>query len=128
MGNVYPHKNAEALIEAFEKIKESDVGLVFVGKEDYFYERLKQKVKSNKNIQFLDYVSDEELAWLYQNAVATVCPAFMEGFGLPALEAMANKCLVIASDIPALHEVCEDSAIYFDPKIQMNYLKKCLKF
>lgn len=127
VGNVYPHKNAEALIEAFEKIKESDVGLVFVGKEDYFYERLKQKVKSNKNIQFLDYVSDEELAWLYQNAVATVCPAFMEGFGLPALEAMANKCLVIASDIPALHEVCEDSAIYFDPKNPDELSEKMLE-
>lgn len=116
VGNVYPHKNADTLIKAFEKINKSDIGLVFVGKEDYLYKRLKQKVISNKNIEFLDYVSDEELAWLYQNAVATVCPAFMEGFGLPALEAMANKCLVIASDIASLREVCKDNAIYFDPK------------
>ena len=39
----------------------------------------------------------------------------MEGFGLPALEAMANKCLVLASNIPALKEVCGDAVIYFDP-------------
>lgn len=117
VGNVYPHKNADVLIKAFENLNpKTGAGLIFVGKEDYFYKRLKQKVISNKNIQFLDYTSDEELAWLYQNAVATVCPAFMEGFGLPALEAMANKCLVIVSDIPALREVCEDNAIYFNPK------------
>ncbi|MEK9149094.1 MAG: glycosyltransferase, partial [Candidatus Desantisbacteria bacterium] len=39
----------------------------------------------------------------------------MEGFGLPALEAMACGCLVLASDIPAFREVCGDAAIYFDP-------------
>lgn len=113
VGNVYPHKNADTLIKAFENLNHR---LIFVGKEDYFSQRIKRKVKSNKNIEFLDFVSDKELAWLYQNAIATVCPALMEGFGLPALEAMANKCLVIASDIPALREVCKDSAIYFDPK------------
>lgn len=116
VGNVYPHKNVGTLIKAFEKINKSDIGLVFVGKEDFFHKRLKQKVISNKNIQFLDYVSDEKLVWLYQNAIAAVCPALMEGFGLPALEAMANKCLVIASDTPSLREVCKDNAIYFDPK------------
>ena len=39
----------------------------------------------------------------------------MEGFGLPALEAMTNKCLVLASDIPSLREICEDAAVYFNP-------------
>ncbi len=116
VGNVYPHKNVETLIKAFQKLDDKNAGLLFVGKEDYFYKKLKQKTNEIENIEFMDYVLDDELAWLYQNAVATVCPAFMEGFGLPALEAMVNSCLVIASDIPALREVCKDSAIYFDPK------------
>lgn len=117
VGNVYPHKNAETLIVAYENLElKTSVGLIFVGKEDYFYKRLKAKAKNIKNIQFMDYILDEELAWLYRNAIATICPALMEGFGLPALEAMANKCLVIASDIPALREVCKDSAVYFDTK------------
>lgn len=118
VGNVYPHKNVNTLIDAFNSLleKEKECSLMFVGREDFFYKRLKAKVKSNKNIEFLDYVSDGELAWLYQNAVATVCPAFMEGFGLPALEAMANNCLVITSDVPAFREICKDNAIYFNPK------------
>jgi glycosyltransferase involved in cell wall biosynthesis len=48
----------------------------------------------------------------------------MEGFGLPALEAMANKCLVLASDIPSLKEVCGDAAIFFDPHSINDIAKK----
>ena len=40
----------------------------------------------------------------------------MEGFGLPAVEAMANKCLVLASDIPTFREICGGVGVYFDPK------------
>lgn len=64
---------------------------------------------------FLQNVSDEDLANLYENALALVLPSFMEGFGLPALEAMANKCLVLASNIPSLRETCDNAALYFNP-------------
>lgn len=42
-------------------------------------------------------------------------PSLMEGFGLPVLEAMANKCLVLASDIPAHREIAGDAVSYFNP-------------
>lgn len=117
VGNAYPHKNLDRLIEAF-KILNNDAKLVIVGKEDYFYKRLKKKAQDlrlSDKIIFLQNVSDEELSNLYQNAIALIMPSLMEGFGLPALEAMANKCLVLSSNIPALKEVCGDAAIYFDP-------------
>jgi glycosyltransferase involved in cell wall biosynthesis len=135
VGNAFPHKNLNRLIEAFSilchpelvsgsqlkgdsDLRQNDTKLVFVGKEDYFYKRLKEKVtlmKLSDKIIFLQNVSDEELSNLYRNALALIMPSLMEGFGLPALEAMANNCLVLASKIPALQEVCEDAAIYFDP-------------
>ena len=137
VGNVYPHKNAEKLIKAFEILLQyfPDAELIFAGKEDYFYKRLKNFVKKighEKNIKFLGYIPDEELSNLYKNAVALVVPSLMEGFGLPALEAMANKCLVLASSIPSLKEVCREDAIYFDPyngndiaeKMKKVYLKE----
>jgi len=117
VGNAYPHKNLDRLLEAFKKLN-SDVNLVLVGKEDYFYKRLKRKselMDLSKKVFFLQNVRDEELSNLYQNALALIVPSLMEGFGLPALEAMANNCLVLASDIPVLREVCGDGAIYFDP-------------
>ena len=130
VGNAYPHKNLERLIEAFSSVnKTSSAKLIFVGKEDYFYKRLKQQ-NLTSNIIFKDHVSDEELRELYRNAKALVIPSLMEGFGLPALEAMANGCLVIASDIPALREVCGEAAIYvnpFDPKDLADKMESVLK-
>jgi glycosyltransferase involved in cell wall biosynthesis len=117
VGNAYPHKNLERLLKAFKSLNTDDK-LVLVGKEDYFYKRLKQTARQleiSEKVIFKQSVSDEELAGLYSNASAFIMPSLMEGFGLPALEAMANNCLVLASNIPALQEICGDAAIYFDP-------------
>jgi len=74
-----------------------------------------------KDIIFTDFVADEQLAWLYQNARAYVFPSLMEGFGLPGLEAMLYGTPVVSSNATCLPEVYEDAAHYFDPKdiIQM---------
>ncbi len=59
--------------------------------------------------------SDSELVELYRGALALLVPSRNEGFGLPALEAMACACPVIAADAGALPEVCGDAAILLDP-------------
>jgi len=135
VGNAYPHKNLERLLEAFSTfchpelvsgshlkrdsdLRQNDIKLVLVGKEDYFYKRLKEKTKKlglEKYVVFLGEVSDEELSDLYKNALALIMPSLMEGFGLPGLEAMANKCLVLSSDIPSLREIYGNAAVYFNP-------------
>ncbi len=134
VGNAYPHKNLDRLVDAFSMLchpersegprdssakPQNDISLLLVGKEDYFYKRLKEKVQKTgleNRVLFKGFVSDEELANLYQHAIALVIPSLMEGFGLPVLEAMSNNCLVLASDIPSLREVAADAAVYFDPK------------
>lgn len=120
VGNSYPHKNLERLVEAFVQIRETnkEVSLIFVGKEDYFYKRLKQKVAAiglSESILFYEKITDEELSELYRHAIALVAPSLMEGFSLPPLEALANDCLVVASDIPAHKEICKDVPLYFNP-------------
>lgn len=119
VGNAYPHKNLDRLIEAFNMfhIQEPKALLYLVGKEDYFYRKLKQKVNKTSikdSIQFLGEVSDERLSFLYKNTIALVMPSLMEGFGLPVIEAMANKCLVVASDIPVHREIGRSAILYFD--------------
>lgn len=103
VGNAYPHKNLELLMQA---AKLAGVHFVYVGKNDYFYRKLGVTPRS---------VSEKELTNLYKNAVALVFPSLMEGFGLPALEALANGCPVIVSDIPVFHEILGESAVYFNP-------------
>jgi glycosyltransferase involved in cell wall biosynthesis len=61
-------------------------------------------------------VRDEELRALYAAATALVIPSLEEGFGLPAAEAMAAGCPVVASDIDVLREVTGGAARLFDPR------------
>lgn len=120
VGNAYPHKNLERLVDAFDLLVKEirDVHLIFVGKEDYFSKRLEEYV-SRKNLSgkilFYHHITDGQLTYLYKHAEALVIPSLMEGFGLPPLEAMSQKCLVLASEIPAFLEVCGSAALYFDP-------------
>jgi glycosyltransferase involved in cell wall biosynthesis len=118
VGNAYPHKNLERLVLAFTEVskKKDDLRLVFVGKEDYFYEELKEFVeeRKNKNILFADYVPDYDLDTIFHNAKLYVWPSLYEGFGLPPLEAMAKGTPVVSSDHPCMREILGESAYYFN--------------
>lgn len=113
------YKNIKRLGDAHQKLleKHPDLGLVLVGKktpahlntEAYFNK------KGYKNILFTDYVSDEELNWLYKHAAAYTFPSLMEGFGLPPLEAMGHGLPVVASNVSCIPEICGDAAYYFNP-------------
>jgi len=110
VGNAYPHKNLENLIAATQKLKKK---LVLVGNDDFFYRRLRSKMSDN--VVFFGPASDEKLSNLYQHADALVSPSLMEGFGLPALEALSFGCPVLASNIPIFHEILGEYASYFNP-------------
>ncbi len=126
VGNAYPHKNLEFLIQAFQKFKK-DYQLVLIGKKDYFYQRLEKFIK-NLNLEnkviLTDYVSDQDLSLFYQRAQAYVFPSLCEGFGLPPLEAMQFSLPVLASNTSCLPEILQDAVLYFYPKDQDDLLEK----
>lgn len=126
VGNAYPHKNLEFLINAFSKYHDKGLKLVLVGHEDYFYKRLKQFAIDNdfKSVIFAGYVRDEDLSYLYQKCEAYVFPSLCEGFGLPPLEAMQNNAVVLSSNYSCLPEILKDCAIYFDPKNEEDFVDK----
>lgn len=64
---------------------------------------------------YLGRVTDAALKALYSAAACFIFPSRYEGFGLPAIEAMASGCPVVVADIPALRETCEDAVLYCDP-------------
>jgi glycosyltransferase involved in cell wall biosynthesis len=66
-------------------------------------------------VRHLGRVNDDDLALLYRRALCLVFPSKTEGFGLPALEAMALGCPVISSDAASLPEVCGEAALYAPP-------------
>jgi glycosyltransferase involved in cell wall biosynthesis len=120
VGNLYPHKNIDRLIEAVRIVDQnSSIELVIVCSRNVFWERLKGK----DHVKSLGFVPDEELKILYSQAKAFVFPTLSEGFGLPGLEAMETGCPVICSDIPMLREIYGDAAIYFNP-LDINDIAK----
>lgn len=121
VGNAYPHKNLEVLLRAAAVFP--DMIFVLVGKEDYFYLRLKKSVEQKKlqNVLFTGFVDDYHLNALYRFAVCYVFPSFYEGFGLPPLEAMARGLPVLASDRGSLPEILGDAARFFDPEVEGSF-------
>jgi glycosyltransferase involved in cell wall biosynthesis len=117
VGNAYPHKNLEALVLLMKQINQVDMQLVLVGKEDYFYRRLKEYIQEQgvKNIRLVGFVPDDELDVLYRFARAYVFPSLYEGFGLPPLEAMSKGLPVVAARAASLPEILGDAAFFFEP-------------
>jgi glycosyltransferase involved in cell wall biosynthesis len=119
VGRPFPHKNLWRLIEAFELLKQThpNLKLVLAGKKDLQYERHEKKVikKGINGVIFTGFVSEGNLRWLYENCQAYVFPSLSEGFGLPALEAMAHGAPVVSSNATCLPEIYGQAAYYFDP-------------
>jgi glycosyltransferase involved in cell wall biosynthesis len=68
-----------------------------------------------KNVIRLGFVDDNDLLGLYKLASAYCQASLYEGFGLPLLEAMAAKCLVVSSNTSSLPEIYDPSTMTFDP-------------
>lgn len=124
VGTLQPRKNIARLIEAFAILRKkkdfssSDLQLVVVGKKGWNYEEIlasPEKFGVKESVKFLDFVSNEDLAMLYQHAKLFAWPSLYEGFGLPVLEAMKYGCPVITSNVSSLPEAGGDAALYVNP-------------
>ncbi len=127
VGGFGPHKNLTSLIHSFTSLARQpqydDISLILVGKkqqETFFseiehLESLANESGLNTRIIFTGFLPDEELVILLNRAAVLVLPSLMEGFGLPAVEAAACGCPVIATKESPLPELLGQTGIYFDP-------------
>ena len=124
VGGISPHKNLDGLLHAFSLLhKEKVCHLVLVGDHanDSFYGcypsllALRDRLGLEPYVTFTGFVPDEHLVALHSSATLLVLPSLNEGFGLPAVEAMACELPVAASDRGSLPEVLDTAGLYFDP-------------
>lgn len=119
LGRPLPHKNLWRLVEAYRLLqpKYPDLYLVLASKKDAAYQQIEDRIKKEgiKRVIFTDFITDNELRWLYENCRAYIFPSLSEGFGLPALEAMAHGAPLVSTNATCSPEVYGDAAHYFDP-------------
>jgi|GEM_PF-1227004 len=120
VGNRYGYKNLWGLLAALRLLLPEFPGLkaAVVGVQKGTVggaERLMDAPPFRDKVVEFPRATDDELKALYAHANAFVFPSFMEGFGLPPLEALAFGVPVVCSDIPVIREVCGDAVRYADP-------------
>ena len=130
VGSLQPRKNLQTLLKAWAEIRdiEPNLWLVIAGDRGSVFEQ--KTLTSHERVLYLGYVADSDLPGLYAKAILFVLPSVDEGFGLPALEAMACGTPVIVSDGGALPEVVGDAALIFqscDPANLASLICACLK-
>jgi len=125
VGNIEPRKNIDRLVDAYQAYADAHdkaAQLVIVGGDGWRNEVLLEKIKNLQEMGYdiyrpQQYVEDVDLPDLYSGARAVIHVALHEGFGLPPIQAQACGAAVIASNIPALHEILnDDGVVYVDPE------------
>ena len=116
VSTLHPHKNLTRLIQAFGR-KRRDFRLILAGLRGFHagaVERLITEMGLQHSVRIMGWIPRDELYSLYERARAFVYPSMFEGFGMPVLEAMAAGIPAACSDIPPLHEVAGDAALFFN--------------
>lgn len=113
LGSRARHKNLQLLVDAAPGFAEIGVDVLIAGGDaDIFAPEI---LKTAPNVKLIGRMSDHDLAYLMERAVALVFPSWTEGFGLPIVEAMARGCPVISSDRASMPEVCGNAALLASP-------------
>ncbi|MFN8637473.1 MAG: glycosyltransferase family 1 protein, partial [Chloroflexota bacterium] len=120
IGTLQPRKNLERLLQAFDQVAavRPHVLLALVGAEGWQQDRLARalaNVRARDRVRLLGYVDDADLPVLLSGSLGLAFPSLYEGFGLPALEAMACGTPVLASNTSSFPEVVGDAGILVDP-------------
>ncbi len=127
VGGFSPHKNLKTLVAAFASLASQDdlkdVRLVLVGeyeKEVFhsYYGTIRRQAEAlglGRRVVFTGFLPDEELVVLLNRATALALPSLLEGFGLPAVEAAACGCPVVATTASPLPELLGSGGLFVDP-------------
>ncbi|MDU3040187.1 glycosyltransferase family 1 protein, partial [Bradyrhizobium sp.] len=117
VGSIGARKNHARAIAAYAMSGLADEGCAYVicGGPEPGAEAVEAAARDTKGVHLCGYVNDRQLRWLYRHARGFVLPSILEGFGLPAAEAINRALVPLVGAGGALHEVTGDSAVLVDP-------------
>lgn len=113
IGSRSQHKNLGLLLAIAPDLDALGIDIVVAGGSSGIFAG--EALATARNVRAIGYVTDHDLAYLMDRALCLAFPSWMEGFGLPIVEAMALGCPVISSDRASMPEVCGDAALMAAP-------------
>jgi len=129
VGRREERKNLGALLQAVAEMATAgdDVSLVIAGPEAPGWEDVWSGAPevARQRTRLVPHVPIDQLVYLYAGASALVMPSVWEGFGFPALEAMAMGTPVVASRAGSLPEILGDAALWADPDDPGTFVEAC---
>jgi O-antigen biosynthesis alpha-1,2-rhamnosyltransferase len=134
VSTIEPRKNHAYLLDAFELLwaQGHEQCLCIIGKIGWKCEELVGRIRNhaefNKRMFMFNGANDSSLNFAYAHTKALVFPSFVEGFGLPLVEAMQHGLPAFASDIPVFREVGGEFLSYFDLADPNSLAKKIQEF
>ena len=121
VGRLERKKNTAYLIEALSILRsdhpEIKEKLVLIGNASYGYDEVKYAIEEfdlGRDVIMPGWVEEIDLPNIFKGASAFLFPTRHEGFGIPVLQSLACGIPTAVSDLPVLHEVAENSVLYFD--------------
>jgi glycosyltransferase involved in cell wall biosynthesis/GT2 family glycosyltransferase len=122
LANFRGYKNIRVLLQAYAKLKKDGAKELLVLFGRYSKELAEREILKSlgpdlaQSVRLLGSLTDDELSEIYTGASVFVFPSLAEGFGIPAIEAMACGTCVVTSNAGSLPEVCGDAAVYVNPR------------
>lgn len=113
-GTIEPRKNLGGLLSAFRNL-DRDVDLVIAGPQGWNEDLDALTSGVRERVKVVGFVPGADRDALYAGAAVVCFPSFMEGFGLPVLEAMAQGAPVVTSAGTSTEEVAAGAGILVDP-------------
>ena len=125
LGTLQPNKNIEGLCAAYQEMRKRgfEGQLVLAGAKGWLYDEMWQRIVErghDKNVLLTGFVDDEDISRLYGCCATFALISFLEGFGIPVIEAMACGAPVVAADACSLTEVTADAGLLVDPNDTMG--------
>jgi glycosyltransferase involved in cell wall biosynthesis len=123
VGRLEKKKNTPNLLEAFSILKEDypnwPIYLSLIGSASYGFDEVKYVIEDYNLSPYINipgWIEEEDMAGIYNSALAFIFPTRHEGFGIPVIEAMASGVPTAVSNLTVLKEVSDDASLFFDYK------------
>lgn len=123
IGSSAPHKNMRLIYKFASELDRRGIDIYISGGSASIFKNGRQLDSPHSNIRHLGYVTDNDLAALYSKALCLAFPSYVEGFGLPLVEAMAFGCQVISSNTSCMPEICGSYATLVPPDDPESWIR-----